>query len=278
MQDLSIDLSLAVNYLPACACALQAAALSVLLCGLHSVRLLPAFVAVGLALVVDRSSRPGLMRIFDGSSVLFSVFLSHCVAAMQELASSAFHLWPVLHAVFSVEWPLTSLYFLVRPPLRRDHLRACLCLACLRVSCCAFLYRPDSQEPRLVRVGRDLAFTGLCLVWTYVVGIYRRRLTHQPTESAVHFAVYFWPVLFAHWYAAAAHAALALSVIVLQLKQPSAQPQHDCCEPQQAQPRQQPQPPQSHPQASPEAGEPGGEAGAGEDLESLLREAMQARQ
>jgi hypothetical protein len=121
-----------------------------------------------------------------------------------------------------VEWPLTSVYFLVNPLVRRDHLRICLCLVCLRVSCCAFLYRPDSQELRLLRVGRDLAFAGLCLVWTYVVGIYRRRLTHQPTESATHFAVYFWPVLYAHIYAASAYACAALAIIVLQLRQQDA--------------------------------------------------------
>lgn len=220
MQDLGIDLRLAVNYLPACACALQSLALSFVLCALHSVKLLPAFVAVGLALIVDRSSRPCFLRVFDGSSVLFSIFLSHCVAAMQELGSSVFHLWPVLHVVFSVEWPCVAMYFLVNPLVRRDHLRVCLCLACFRVSCCAFLYRPDSQELRLLRVGRDMAFAGLCLVWTYVVGIYRRRLTHQPTESATHFAVYFWPVLYAHVYSAAVYACAALAVIVLQLRQP----------------------------------------------------------
>ncbi len=272
MQDLGIDLRLAVNYLPACVCALQSLALSFALCALHTVRLLPAFVAVGLALVVDRSSRPCFLRVFDGNSVLFSIFLSHCVAAMQELGSSVFHLWPVLHSVFSVEWPLISVYFLVNPLVRRDHLRVCLCLACFRVSCCAFLYRPDSQELRLLRVGRDMAFAGLCLVWTYVVGIYRRRLTHQPTESATHFAVYFWPVLYAHVYSAAVYSCIALAVIVLQLRQPDspqhhpAQSQQPACDAQQDSAIVVVQPPQDSAPALPD-----------EDDELLLRQALSAR-
>lgn len=220
MQDLVIDLTLAVNYLPACACAVQSVVLSVVLCALHSVNLLPAFVPLCLLLVMDRA-RPRRLRIFDGSAVLFSIFFSHCVAAMQEFAASGLHLWPSVHAVLSVEWPCTSLYFLLRPPSSRDlfSLRVCLGCACFRVSCFAFLFRPESAEHRLVRLGRDLAFAGLCLQWTYIVGLYRRRLGHQPTESAAHYAVYFWPVLYVHAYAACGYALLAFAVVVLQLQQ-----------------------------------------------------------
>jgi hypothetical protein len=189
---------------------------------------------------------------------------------MQELGSSVFHLWPVLHTVFSLEWPCVAMYFLVNPLVRRDHLRVCLCLACFRVSCCAFLYRPDSQELRLLRVGRDMAFAGLCLVWTYVVGIYRRRLTHQPTESATHFAVYFWPVLYAHVYSAAVYACAALAVIVLQLRQPdSGQPAQQHASASDSEPDSAVvvvQPPQDAAPALPDEGD-----------ELLLRQALSAR-
>lgn len=270
MQELSIDLTLAVNYVPACACAVQSVALSFVLCGLHSVRLLPAYVAVCLALVVDRSSRPGFMRIFDGSSVLFSIFLAHCVATLQEFGASLFHLWPFLHVLFSLEWPCAAMYLLLKPPCRREMLKVWLFCSCFRVSCCAFLHRPDAQEHRLVRVGRDLAFAGLCLVWTYVVGLYRRRLTQQPTDSAVHFAIYFWPVLYAHWYAAGLYAVAAFCVIVLQLKQPAQQQQQqqqDSCE---APPL--PQRPYSCPE---DQQQPSGTNE--EDDEALFRQAMSAR-
>ena len=218
MHDLSIDLTLAVNYLPACACALQSVVLSFSLCALHSVKLLSALVPVCLVLVLNRAN-PVSTRIFDASAVLFSIFFSHCVAAMQEFGANGVHLWPSVYLVLSLEWPFTCLYFLVRPPAHRDHLRIHFALACFRVSCLAFLYRPDSTEHRLLRVGRDLVFAGLCLVWTYIVGLYRRRLTHQPTESATFFSIYFWPVLYVQAYAACTYAFIAFAVIVLQLRQ-----------------------------------------------------------
>ncbi len=275
MQDLTIDLTLAVNYLPACACALQSVLLSFALCALHSVRLLPAFVPLCLVLVMDRSS-PRTLRIFDGSAVLFSVFLAHCVAAMQEFGEGGFHLWPSLHLLFSVEWPLAALYFLLRPPSHRDALalRVFLGCACFRVSCHAFLYRPESGELRLVRVARDLAFAGLCLVWTYVVGLYRRRLTHQPTESAVHFAVYFWPVLYVHAYAACAYAFAAFAVVVVQLRQ---QQDAALCGLDHARPSP-PAPQRAQPE--PEPGEPRPESpglsasAAASDDELILRQAL----
>lgn len=218
MQDMSIDLSLAVNYIPACACAVQSVALSFVLWAVHSVKLLPIFVSICLVLVVDRA-QPRSLRIFDGSAVLFSIFASHCVAAVQEFGDGAVSLWPVVHLFFTVEWPLSAGYLLVRPPAHRDFLRLCFAGACFRVSTCAFLHRPEYSELRLVRVGRDLVFAALCLFWTYGVGLYRRRLSRDPSESASHFAVYFWPVLYVHPYAAAAYAAAAAAVVCVQMRQ-----------------------------------------------------------
>jgi len=217
MQEVLIDLRLAVNYLPACACALQSVALSFLLCAIHSVRLVPAFVCVCLALVVHRAT-PRTLRIFDGSGVLFSIFLAHCVAALQELGHGWYTVWNSLNLAVSLEWTCFAGYFLWRPPSRRQDLHFLLAAACVHACACAFLHRPEGPEYRLVRLGRDLAFAGLCLVWTYVVGIYRRKLSRDPCESSSHFAVYFWPVLFVHPYAAAAYSLACVAVVCAQLR------------------------------------------------------------
>jgi len=227
MQEVLIDLRLAVNYLPACACALQSVALSFLLCAIHSVRLVPAFVCVCLALVVHRAT-PRTLRIFDGSGVLFSIFLAHCVAALQELGHGWYTVWNSLNLAVSLEWTCFAGYFLWRPPSRRQDLHFLLAAACVHACACAFLHRPEGPEYRLVRLGRDLAFAGLCLVWTYVVGIYRRKLSRDPCESSSHFAVYFWPVLFVHPYAAAAYALACVAAVCAQLRPADpAQPAHE---------------------------------------------------
>ena len=50
----AIDLSLAVNYLPACSCMGKSFLLSLCLCATRSLALAPAYVGVGLLLVFDR--------------------------------------------------------------------------------------------------------------------------------------------------------------------------------------------------------------------------------
>lgn len=280
MQDLGIDLRLAVNYLPACACALQSVALSFVLCGLHSMMLVPAFVPVCFALVVERS-QPRTLRIFDGSAVLFSIFASHCVLAIQEFSGGGLHLWPWLYVFFSVEWPFTAMYFLLRPPNHRDYLRLCFLFACARASACAFLARAEYSEHRLVRVGRDLAFAALCLVWTYAVGLYRRKLSRDPSESGTHFAVYFWPVLYAHAYAAATCAFVALAVILVQVRQESESSTSSprlCLAPQQQAPQQAQEPPSPRPAPAPlQAQAQAVFETLADDDEEILRQLVSAR-
>jgi hypothetical protein len=217
MHDHIIDLSLAVNYLPACSCAFRSVFLSLALCGIHSIKLLPAFVPLCLLLVFHRA-QPDVLRIFDGSGVYFSIFLSHCVAVMQELGDGWWTVWPPVYVAFSLEWPLVAGYLMWRPPLRRAQLMGYLAGACGHASVFAFVNRPDGREHRLVRVGRDLAFAGLCLVWTYVVGIYRRKLSRDSAESSSHFAVYFWPVLFIHPWVAGLYACACFAAICTQLR------------------------------------------------------------
>ena len=275
MQDLGIDLRLAVNYLPACSCALQSALLSFALCAVHSVRLLPAFVPACMALVLHRAG-PRTLRIFDGSGVLFSIFLAHCVAALQEFGGGGWWtLWPPVHLALSLEWPALAGYFLYSPPAHRSRLRLALIAACCHASACAFLHRAEGAEHRLVRVGRDLAFCGLCLGWTYVVGIYRRRLSRDPSESSSHYAAYFWPVLYVHPYAAGAYA-LACAVAVGSQLRPADPASPRCCA---AEPAVAPAPGPPDEEAPAEGREDPAlpaQPGADADDEALFRQALSA--
>lgn len=274
MQD--IDLRLAVNYLPACTCALQSVALSFVLCAVHSVRLLPAFVPVCMALVLHRAS-PRTLRIFDGSAVLFSIFLAHCVAVMQEFGSGWWNLWPPAYVLLSLEWPVVSGYFLFNPPGRRSTLQACLACSCFHASLCSFLHRQEGPEYRVVRVGRDVVFAALCLVWTYVVGIYRRRLARGPpdSESSSHFASYFWPVLYVHAYAAAAYLVACVVVVASQLR-PAEPAPAPVCEP--APPPAQPLPQRTQEDQSQSQIEPVEVLVLDAEDELAFRQAMSARQ
>jgi hypothetical protein len=67
---------------------------------------------------------------------------------------------------------------------------------------------------------RYLSFSLLSICWMYVIGIYRRRITHVAMDSAVFFAVYFWPILYIHAYASVAYSAVVFVVIVAYLRAP----------------------------------------------------------
>jgi len=81
-------------------------------------------------------------------------------------------------------------------------------------------YRPPQPEPRGVRIWRHAAFVCLCVSWTYVVGIYLRRVNSTAVDSAVHFASYFWPVLYVHPYVAAPYAFAVLACVALHARSP----------------------------------------------------------
>ena len=226
-QAAVVDLRLAVNYLPACLCAVQSLVLSFVLVALHAARLVPCYVACGLCLVVDRLQRR--TRILDGNSVLLGIFLSHVVSEVQEFGTDVWSAWSPLQFLLSAEWPALAGYAMIYgvPSLTmggRSGDRLAFAVSCAHVAVFAF-QRVASPEPRGVRVMRYLSFSLLSICWMYVIGIYRRRVTHVPTDSSVYFAVYFWPILFVHAYAAVAYAAVVFVFVVAFLRSPpSSQP------------------------------------------------------
>ena len=234
MQDSFVDLSLAVNYLPACVCILESAALSLALCVVHSIRLTAAYVGIGLCLAVGRLVY-GRTRIMDKSSILLGIFLAHVVSEIQE--SSEPNQWnPLFQGAVSLEWPALAGYkLLLGAPKeafsagrRAQHWE--FAVACGHVAACAFQSAP-MPEPRGVRVCRYMSFCLVCLCWMYVIGIFRRRVTQASSDSAVYFAVYFWPILYVHPYVAAAYSLCVLVSVAMHLspapgsqEPPAAQP------------------------------------------------------
>lgn len=218
MHESRIDLSLAVNYLPACACLAQSAALSVCLCFVHTLQIHPAF--AGLCLVLAWHRIGYRARILDGSSVLFGVFLSHWVATARERADVGS---PAIRLGVSVEWSLLSGYFLVQSGrISESSQRASrwpFAVSCIHVAVLAFVEEP-LPEPRVVRLARDVSFAFACVSWMYVIGIYRKRLAQQAAESALHFAGYFWPLLYSSEYVAAVYFLAVLVSIALHLRPP----------------------------------------------------------
>jgi hypothetical protein len=229
MQESIVDLSLAVNYLPACMCIVESTALSVGLCIVHAFRLTPAYVGIALCLAVGRLmySHP---RIMDKSSILLGIFLAHAVSEIQESGDSAGMWHPYFQGAISLEWPALAGYRLLLGAPKAGYSAGRRALhwefagACAHVAACAFHGAPQ-PEPRGVRVARYMSFCLVSLCWMYVVGIFRRRVTQGVSDSTVYFAVYFWPILYVHPYVAAAYSMAVLVSVAMHLAPAPASPQ-----------------------------------------------------
>jgi hypothetical protein len=222
MQEGVVDLSLAVNYLPACVCVFESILLSLALCAVHAFRLTPAYVGIGLCLAVGRLmySHP---RIMDKSSILLGIFLAHAVSEIQEGSGDSAGIWhPYFQGFISLEWPALAGYRLLLGAPKaafsagRRALHWEFAGACAHVAACAFHGSP-APEPRGVRIARYMAFCLVSLCWMYVVGIFRRRVTQGVSDSTVYFAVYFWPVMYVHPYVAAAYSMAVLVSVAMHL-------------------------------------------------------------
>jgi hypothetical protein len=205
-----IDLSLAVNYLPACACIGKTVALAFVLCVIHAGGMIPAYVPVAAALMLDRLLSATL--IMDGNSVLLGVLASHLVWEVQRSADGRWEPWSGLPLLLSAVWPMGAAWCLwgkyrITGATRLQEQRIAFAEAAAVVGALAFLRA--EEELRIVRFARYLAFACLCLAWVYAIGLYQRRMIH-PSDSAVHFTIYFSPILYVHQYAALAYAAFCL--------------------------------------------------------------------
>ena len=222
MQEGIVDLSLAVNYLPACMCVFESTLLSLALCAVHAFRLTPAYVGIGLCLAVGRLmySHP---RIMDKSSILLGIFLAHAVSEIQEGSGDSSGIWhPYFQGFISLEWPALAGYRLLLGAPKAAYSAGRRALhwefagACAHVAACAFHGSP-APEPRGVRIARYMAFCMVSLCWMYVVGIFRRRVTQGVSDSTVYFAVYFWPIMYVHPYVAAAYSMAVLVSVAMHL-------------------------------------------------------------
>jgi hypothetical protein len=217
-----IDLSLAINYLPACACLGKVCWLAFALCVVHAWHAFPAYAAVGAGLLVDRLVYP--TRIMDSNAVLLAVLCSHLVWEVRRAGEPRWE--PGLPLALGAAWCAQGGWCLWdrhgSPSVctrARNHQLAFASTAAL-ASLSAFLHAED--EIPMVRAARYVTYASLSLCWMYMLGLFRRRLTH-PADSGVHFAVYFSPVLYVHQYVALLYSAFCLVSVAIHLRPPSQQ-------------------------------------------------------
>lgn len=195
-----IDLSLAVNYIPAVECLSKTVAIVSTMAFIDDLHQLGAFLIIALMLNIDRVF--ACTRIFDGNAVLCTILASWIVNFLRVSAEAPKFLNPLVTAV----WCFGALCLLLEPAMVKSFIlsepeqsnhngsswgpsvrvdvsadggRLCrlkriapLLATSFCVGVIAFT-RMDS-EGWAVRFGRSLSFAAMCVVWVYLVGVWRR--------------------------------------------------------------------------------------------------------
>ena len=211
----TIDLTLAVNYLPAVEVVLKVALFASTLSLMDQSEIFYGVAVMALMLSVDRSLRcelrsPGSVWILDGNALQFAVLMSWFVNRLRTEASAPGFVLPLA----MMAWILASLALVAEPKAVQEFyglyggaggtLRQIGpgVVNSFFVGLSAFL--PCEAESGGVRVLRSLGFTLLCVLWVYVVGVWRAR-PRQHQGGMCMFASHaliarFCPVLYLPWF------------------------------------------------------------------------------
>ena len=165
----NIDLSLAVNYLPAVECVCKGVVLTFILIYMHPGKHMWLFIIIGLLLNIDRVLSS--FRIFDGNTLISAIFVSHVINYLRENCDNASGIHALLTYVVIFTWLLLSYLLLIEPlfvsdfinsnrVIRRVHAAVITALGVGIVSLTQL--SPESGGQKLAR---SLSFLLLCIVW-----------------------------------------------------------------------------------------------------------------
>ena len=179
-ESMQIDLSLAINYLPAVECFTKTLLVALSVCLVNPAEHLGAFSVLFLSLTIDRAVSSG--RIFDGNAILLSVLLSFFVNTLRAGATApapvppiASLIWSSFSVVLAVEPKPVQEFFVLYGQSGGGRARQVLpaVINCFFVGFLTFL--PLPTENNTLRIAKSMCFCTLCILWVYIVTIWRNR-------------------------------------------------------------------------------------------------------
>lgn len=213
-----VDLTLAVNYLPACAC------LGKLLVFTLAIALIPpgeevrGFVPLAAMLYLDRMVTRNI--IFDANAILLAVFFANVHAAIQAMATR--HAYPFLIWGLHCCWVGMCLTLLVEPSQvkwafeKQVKASKMVPVVLMLVVLVGTAYVQSPLEPGVIRAARGMAFTLLSFAWIYVVGIHSQHGIEYLKETSCQFVARLAPVLYSPLWLAAAFVPAAIGALTIQ--------------------------------------------------------------
>jgi hypothetical protein len=169
-----IDLSLAVNYIPACSCLVRLMFYLLCLSILSNYEDSRTYIVLAIMVYLDRwFTRGHHTTVFDTNSVLLTVFFAHVYQHVRRISDDVF--FPVLLVYFL--WAVFAIVCLVdsqrvTQALLAVHIKVNT-LGVLVVSgvLLFLLYYTGANEPYGCVILKSMGFTVCCISWIYLVGI-----------------------------------------------------------------------------------------------------------
>jgi hypothetical protein len=209
-----IDLTLAVNYIPACTCVIKLLTYLLLMSIMAVYDDIRTFVILGVVIYMDRVLQ-GPNTFLDGNSIIFTVYLSH---VYQHIRTSNNELvFSVLLVYFM--WGLLACVFLLDHTVVHKALRYLLCdIMVIQVGITAaigiyLLFHTAQVEPYGCTIAKSLAYEIIVIIWIYCIGL-KNHVTMQQN-----FTVRFIPLLILPIYMAVVLWIALMGILVWHVKQ-----------------------------------------------------------
>lgn len=211
-----VDLSLAVNYVPACLCLCKALVLMLSLSAIQpGEEIRGGYIPLAGMLYLDRLVMRNM--IFDANAILLAVYFANVHAAIR--ATSLRQAYSVLLTGLHLCWTGMCLTLLAEPgkvrwwlEKRAQASKIVPVLFMLGVLVgTSYVHAP--MEPGGVRTGRALGFTLLSFVWIYLVGIHSQQGIEYLKDTSCQFVTRLAPILYAPLWLAGLFVPAALAAL-----------------------------------------------------------------
>ena len=201
----NVDLSLAVNYLPACECLGKMLVFMLWVAWIQPGGEIDAYISMAAILYMDRLMTRNM--IFDANAILLAVYFANVQAHLR--AASQHRAYPLLVDCMFLVWAMGSVVLIAEPMAVRHALErrpranklGAVILMLLIVPAIAHFHAP--LETGGARGCRAVAFTLLAFAWIYIVGIHTPHGIEYLKENSSQFVARLAPVLYASLWIAA---------------------------------------------------------------------------
>lgn len=196
--EMSVDLSLAINYVPAAFCLVRVLLYMIAICAIGPGEEIGGFLIAGLVLYVDRAVVRVYTQhtIFDATAVVSAVYFSNVYMLVRTSVTDT--RVSFMHVVAHMLWMLCCGCLLVEPARltkvfeRRNRAYHAVPAVITAVALVALSLHHADREPAGIRVTRAMTFSVLAIGWVYIVAT--QKFTGAQ-EHSTHFVARFAPVL-----------------------------------------------------------------------------------